>query len=260
MSVNPAVGSGAVPVCAVGQFDVCSWGWGSWLGTRVGRARPQGAWRRMEKDIGLSDEWSVDGLDGLGEWSVEEELRLPEWKATRETLSKLTRHQRYLELRCGAVQVELRWSIVPRRGLGGPLDVDIVKIAVDAGQRRRGIGTRFCITLAVLVFRLLGKGLYLEQCITPSSHGLALRLLRMGWFYHPLKSEPSVLAHFPPARHVPLSAGAIAFTPKPRAHFEQCDVCDGPVRPPGPCMSCAAQGADAPPACARGGSWRASKP
>uniref|UniRef100_A0A7S3VXL4 Uncharacterized protein n=1 Tax=Strombidinopsis acuminata TaxID=141414 RepID=A0A7S3VXL4_9SPIT len=76
-------------------------------------------------------EWPVDALGG---WCVEEELRLPEWQAARESLSQLTRRHRYLELRCGAVEVELRWSIVPRRGLEGPLDIDIVNMSVDIAE------------------------------------------------------------------------------------------------------------------------------
>ena len=182
----------------------------------------------------------VDASEG---WSVKEELQLPHWKvAARQILRGLTPHQRYLDLRCGAVQAELRWSVVPRRGDHGPLDVDIVKIQVDHGHRRQGVGTRFCITLAVVVDKLFGRGLYLEQCITPSSHALALRLLKMGWFYHPKRSEPSVLAHHPPAAHVPASPEDVSFTPAPRAFFELCEVCDGPVRPPDPCMTCAFRG------------------
>lgn len=178
-----------------------------------------------------------ESADALARWSVEEELRLPEWMDARRTLSQFQhqRHGRYLDLICGAVQATLRWSCVPRRGPTGPLDVDIVNIAVENGHRRRGIGTRFCITLGVLVAELHKRGVYLEQCITPSSHALALRLLRMGWFYHPTPQSPSVLSHFPFA---PLPAGAITFTPKPRVRTEQCDMCDGPVQPPYPCRWC----------------------
>jgi len=85
--------------------------------------------------------------------------------------------QKYLELNNKYMRVQLRLSSVARRGKGGPLDVDIVTIEVKQQFRGHGFASLFFNRL-VDVAKQIGRGVFIEQCITDGSQSLAASLLK----------------------------------------------------------------------------------
>ncbi len=87
----------------------------------------------------------------------------------------------YLEFSSAVFEhVMLRKSRVPRRYPQKTLDYDIVRITVNEQYRRQGFATRFFKNLMIAAEKD-GRGVFLEQCITPDSQSLARSLVDKGF-------------------------------------------------------------------------------
>ena len=90
-------------------------------------------------------------------------------------------HMRYVSVKAFPFNAQLRWSNVPRRTKSDGtdvLDVDLVSISADT-LKGKGLGTRFFKSL-MRVAQKRGRGVFLEQAITPASQGLGRKLVQLG--------------------------------------------------------------------------------
>ncbi len=113
---------------------------------------------------------------------------------------------RYIEFSSGVFGlVTLRLSCAPRRYPQKTLDYDIVKIVVNGQHRRQGYATRFFKNIMIAAERN-GRGVFLEQCITPGSQGLACSLLDKGlvtkWGYEIHENCLNFLSTYPPPKNI----------------------------------------------------------
>ncbi len=84
----------------------------------------------------------------------------------------------HFETTIGPVTFGLRLSRVPRRGEDQPLDIDPYRIKVEEKQQKSGYATKLVQELVPLAWKKYGRGVFIENCITPASEAWAASLVR----------------------------------------------------------------------------------
>ena len=103
--------------------------------------------------------------------------QLPTVDAIKSVLSTLDNQSRYAHFRSPMIDAQFRLSIVPRRTTG-QLDIDITQIAVPEGYQKKGIATQF-FKMVVSASQELGRGVFVENCITEASQKWRARLIAL---------------------------------------------------------------------------------
>ena len=119
-----------------------------------------------------------------------------------EALRLMSLRNRYSRLCIQGVSVLLRWSSVPRRTASDIaaqpptdcLDIDIVQISVDVCRRYKA--TWFVYLLTKLSYQVHGRGVFIEQTITPESRKWAGFLSGQG-VIAPARLEDNYLVRLP---------------------------------------------------------------
>lgn len=105
-------------------------------------------------------------------------IQVPSSTDIFEELRQLSNTNRYHVMTTPMLTVQFRLSGVPRRD-NQILDIDIVQIEIKEEYQRQGNGVQFFKNV-VEAAKLMNRGVFLEQCITPASQGLRGKLIELG--------------------------------------------------------------------------------